>query len=316
MLPSHSDHKLSRRSLMKAAALSAATLTLTKQVNAAKPGSGFVDAHVHIWTPDTKRYPIAKGFEKGEYKPASFTPEELFAECRPNGVDRVVLIQMSFYQYDNSYMLDAIKKYPEVFRGVGIIDETLPTAGDTMRDLLKSGVTGFRLYANRKSAESWLQSKEMNAMWTVGSQTRQAMSLLSDPDALPAIRSMIEKHPETPVVIDHFSRIGVKGTFDETELKNLCDLAKFPHVYVKTSAFYALGKKQPPYTDLGPMIRRLRDSFGANRLMWASDCPFQVQNGNSYKASVDLIRDKLDFLTEEDKNWILSKTAERVYWIS
>ena len=27
------------------------------------------------------------------------------------------------------------------------------------------------------------------------------------------------------------------------------------------------------------MIRRLRDAFGAERLMWATDCPYQVQTG-------------------------------------
>jgi predicted TIM-barrel fold metal-dependent hydrolase len=56
-------------------------------------------------------------------KPASFTPEQLFAHCRPTGVSRIVLIQMSYYQFDNSYMLDMMKKFSGVFSGVGIVDE-------------------------------------------------------------------------------------------------------------------------------------------------------------------------------------------------
>jgi hypothetical protein len=32
--------------------------------------------------------------------PASFTPEELFKHSRPAGVDRVNLIQISFYGFD------------------------------------------------------------------------------------------------------------------------------------------------------------------------------------------------------------------------
>ncbi|HEY2838710.1 MAG TPA: hypothetical protein VGJ26_06165, partial [Pirellulales bacterium] len=59
--------------------------------------SGAIDAHVHVWTPDTKKYPLAAGHRRDEMKPASFTPEELWKLARPCGVSRVVLVQMSFY---------------------------------------------------------------------------------------------------------------------------------------------------------------------------------------------------------------------------
>ena len=54
--------------------------------------------------------------------PASFTPEELFAHSRPCGVSRVVLIQMSFYQFDNRYMLDMMSLHKGVFSGTAVID--------------------------------------------------------------------------------------------------------------------------------------------------------------------------------------------------
>ena len=60
----------------------------------------FIDAHVHVWTPDTGHYPLAEGFKKTDMKPASFTPEELFKHTKPAGVDRINLIQMSYYGFD------------------------------------------------------------------------------------------------------------------------------------------------------------------------------------------------------------------------
>jgi predicted TIM-barrel fold metal-dependent hydrolase len=140
------------------------------------------------------------------------------------------------------------------------------------------------------------------------------MCLLADPDSLPAVRRMCKAYPRTPVVIDHFARIGMKGPVQQSGLDNLCRLADFQHTHVKTSAFYALGAKKAPYTDLGPMIRKLRDTYGASRLMWASDCPFQVQKGHTYANSIALIRDRLDFLTEHDKHWMLHRTAENVFF--
>jgi len=63
-------------------------------------GMNYIDAHVHVWTPDTGKYPLAPGFKKENMKPASFVPEELFKHCKPAGVGRINLVQMSFYGFE------------------------------------------------------------------------------------------------------------------------------------------------------------------------------------------------------------------------
>ena len=95
--------------------------------------------------------------------------------------------------------------------------------------------------------------------------------------------------------------------------------SKHPQVNVKVSAYYALGAKKPPYDDLAPMIRRLRDAYGSQRLMWATDCPYQVQPGpggeaHSYAASLELVRDRLDFLSRAERLDILRNTARLVFF--
>jgi hypothetical protein len=50
----------------------------------------------------------------------------------PSGVSRIVLIQMSSYGTDNSYMLDALKRYPTVFSGVGMLDHQAPGVREEM----------------------------------------------------------------------------------------------------------------------------------------------------------------------------------------
>ena len=86
----------------------------------------YIDAHSHIWTPETNAYPLRTGFSKSRMKPPSFTADELQQQMKPVGVDRVVLIQMSFYAFDNSYMLDAIQRFPGMFSGVAVIDHDTP----------------------------------------------------------------------------------------------------------------------------------------------------------------------------------------------
>jgi predicted TIM-barrel fold metal-dependent hydrolase len=274
--------------------------------------SGFIDAHVHVWTPDTKTYPLAAGFTVSNMAPPSFTPEQLFAHCKPQGVDRIALIQMSFYKFDNHYMLDVMSAHPGVFGGVAVVDESQSDVPHAMKSLAKQGVRGFRVYTNRKNAESW--GEGMRAMWTCAADEGLAICLLADPEALPAIHKMCGEFPKTRVVIDHFARLGMKGEANPDDVARLCRLADFPHVYVKTSAFYALGAKKAPYLDMAPLIRQLRDAYGAGRLMWASDCPYQVGDGHNYADSIAVIRDRLDFLTLEDKASMLCGTAEKVFF--
>jgi predicted TIM-barrel fold metal-dependent hydrolase len=304
----------SRREFIAAGAALALTTQLTPSVLAAEDPD-WIDAHVHVWTPDTKKYPISGKFKISDMQPPSFTPEELFAYCRPVGVNRVVLIQMSFYQYDNSYMLDMIAKHTGVFSGVGIVDHHAKDLEKKVAELAKGGVRGFRIHATSDNAASaWPTDSGMHNLWKIANDMNLAICPLINPSDIGHVEKLCEKLPNTKVVIDHFARIGVSGTIEPEPLAALCRLARFKNVHVKTSAFYALGKKAAPYDDLGPMIRQVRDAYGANRLMWASDCPYQVQGNYDYATSIALIRDRLDFLTPEDRRWMLRGTAEKVYW--
>lgn len=293
------------------------TSTSFAQEQAVDPAQGYIDAHVHVWTPDTVQFPLAQGFLKENMKPPSFTPEQLLEQARPCGVGRIVLIQMSFYRYDNTYMLDTMKRYPRVFSGVAIIDSSL--SADTIRaqmDQFKTqAVRGFRLHPPAGTpVDSWFDVPGIATMFEHGKKNGQAMCLLINPDALPTVARMCEKFPDTRVVIDHFARIGADGMIRDTDLDHLCKLSTFKHTYVKISAFYALGKKQAPYLDLAPMIRKLLDAYGPERLMWATDCPFQLNGNHTYLGSLELIRDRLDYLSLGDKEWLLKKTAEKVFF--
>ena len=155
---------------------------------------------------------------------------------------------------------------------------------------------------------------DMHAMWTTAAKENLNMCCLINPIDLPALDRMCRDFPDTPVVIDHICRIGVTGKVEEKEVKALCDMARHKNVTVKISAFYALGKKKPPYHDLAPLIKRVYDAFGPKRLMWATDCPFQTVDGHTYKQSIDLIKHGLDFLSETDKAWLLRETAEKVFF--
>jgi predicted TIM-barrel fold metal-dependent hydrolase len=274
----------------------------------------YIDAHSHVWTPDVAHYPLAAGFAVADMQPRSFTAQELLAHCRPAGVGRVNLIQMSFYAFDNRYMLDMIKLYPDRFVGTAIVDPLAADPGRAMRDLSREGVRAFRIqpqYSKQPPAR-WLEPAGYAAMFATAAETGLGLSCLIGPDGFPEVDRMCRRFPEATVIIDHLGRIGAgaDGAIRDADVDALCALAKNPRVYVKVGAFYALGKKTPPYLDLGPLIQRVVRAFGARRCMWETDCPFQVVK-DRYVDSIALIRDRLEFLTREDREWLLFRTSEQ-----
>ncbi len=308
---------ISRRTLLQSSAAAAASTVLPRVAPAAddaKIKEMLIDAHSHVWSPDIDKWPLDKGQTKADLKPLSFTPEELFQLAEPVGVGRFVLIQHSVYHlFDNRYLIECAKQMPGRFAIVGMVDDAAAHPDRAMKDLLPLGVRGLRI-TPRIRGEKWLDGPGMAALWKAGAETGQAMCCLIDAADLSNVAAMCAKYPYTPVVIDHIARIGVDGTVRDADVAKLCDLAKHKTVHVKLSAYYALGKKQPPHEELLPMIRRVLDAYGPERCMWASDAPYQVEPPHTYQASLELIRDRLTGISDGDRRWLLRKTAEKVFF--
>ncbi len=60
------------------------------------------------------------------------------------------------------------------------------------------------------------------------------------------------------------------------------------------------------------MIRQVLEAYGPRRMMWGSDhTQTKARNRATYQEEVDLYRKGLPFLSEEDKEWILGRTAQQ-----
>ena len=285
--------------------------------------SGIVDAHVHVWTSDTEKYPLAAGFRKEDLWFPSFSIEELFTLYRPAGIRRANLIQMTWYGVDHSYILDAIASSPKQFVGTGIVpavtDVSLASPDRTMVALAKGGIYAFRIRGRSTRPPlgdglQWMDHPGFEKMFSAGAEHNLALSFLMTPDDLPELDRMCSRHPECPVIIDHFCLIGRKGEFIDSEVQALLRMARHKRVMIKIGAFYALGAEKPPYLDMLPLIERVVEAFGPERCMWESDAPLQAKAPHSFEAAVSVIRDRSSFLSKADRDQILVKTAEDFFF--
>jgi L-fuconolactonase len=272
---------------------------------AALSGDRVLDPHVHVWSHDPQ-FPFASGARVPDY---DATPQMLLELMKANGVAKTVIIQVSHYRYDNSYLAAVLKQYPRVFEGVCRVDPLDPAAPDHLALLTEQGFRGVRLSPAGDAGGDWIQGPLMVPLWKRCQSLKVPMTLLLPISRVPDVQKLVDKFPELTVVIDHMADCPV----DQPEqLEDLVALARYPRVFIKISHTWSLSREGYPWLDSQRLVKRIYDTFGPRRLMWATDWPI-AKDRASYLQRLTVVRDDMPFLNAGDKGWMLSKTVERVW---
>jgi predicted TIM-barrel fold metal-dependent hydrolase len=277
------------------------------------------DAHAHLISDDHVRYPPAP--PSGKLGPNDLddpcTAERLLTEMDRCGVDRAVLVHRnSIYGYDNSYVCDAATRYPDRFVAVGSIDGFDPQAADRVRYwTTERGLAGIRFMEPVKGAElTWLTGPPGLHAWRQAHELRVPACVhffrWNRVAGLAALAGILEQLPDMTVVIDHFSNMDwAAGPPDYGFDAPLLAIAKFPNVYVKFTTI-PLGAIQAAGQSAAPILARVIEAFGAQRLMWGSDI---TQSKGSYRQMVELLHNASAALTPAQRDHVMYRTADEVY---
>jgi len=265
-----------------------------------------LDPHVHVWKHDA-HFPFAPGAKVPDY---DATPEMLLDLMKANGVEKTVIIQVIHYHYDNSYLAAVLKQYPRFFQGVCRVDPLDPAAPDHLTRISEQqGFRGVRLSPAGDATGDWIRGPLMPPLWKRCDQLKVPMTLLIPIARVPDVQKLIDKYPDLTIVIDHMADCPVDHP---EQLESLVELRRYPKVFVKISHTWSLSRQDYPWLDSQRLVKRLYDTFGPQRLMWATDWPI-AKDRASYAQRLTVVRDEMKFLNADDKSWMLSKTVERVW---
>ncbi len=101
----------------------------------------------------------------------------------------------------------------------------------------------------------------------------------------------------------------MQGAINDQHLSALCGLSRHKNVKVKISAYYALGKKSPPHHELVPMIRRLFEAYGSDRLIGPVIARISWVTATRIEIRFPLVRDHIDFVTPAERTALLSNNS-------
>ena len=81
-------------------------------------------------------------------------------------------------------------------------------------------------------------------------------------------------------------------------------LARFANVAVKASSMPSYVNEPYPFPSLHDKIRRVVEAYGRERVFWGSDLS---RLSSSYRECVTLFTEELDFLSDDDREWIMGR---------
>ncbi len=266
-----------------------------------------IDPHLHVWSDDAKTYPFCASRPN---QPGSV--ELLFDTMAEAGVEKAVIVQPIHYLFDNRYVADCLKRYPDKLAAQALVDPTSPDAADELERLHREeGFGGMRIHLSRYGDPAGLAAHDKDALWARARDLGLCFNLFGNAEDHPAIEPMIARFPEVNVVVDHLAGIPADEPDPKPLLANLLNWARYPNVHIKISNVGQRSNAPYPHRDTHDMIKRIYDVYGAERLMWGTDFP-HVLKGCGYGESLDLIRNHM-FFTAEDLDWILCKTIRKLW---
>jgi predicted TIM-barrel fold metal-dependent hydrolase len=226
--------------------------------------AGACDAHVHFYGP-LSRYPVAP---HAVYSVPDATPEQFVALQDSVGLSRAVVVHAVASGRDNRRTLDALREYPERFRGV--LTPPVERASDAMLiEWDRLGVSGVR-FSYTGSAQPDMKIDD-ELVRRIGEFGWHAQVHIED-DQVVELADRLARLPGR-VVIDHMARIPASSGVDSQAFACLLRLLDRGNVWVKLSAPMRLSAESgPPYDDVGAMARALV-RHAPDRVVWGSDWP-------------------------------------------
>ena len=296
--------KISRRRFLVAA--------VTGSASGANAPAQVIDTHVHVWTLDTARYPF-KPPEPDYPLPKEDGGVELYVEeMQAHHVDRTVLVSPRQYGWDNRYVAECARRFPNRFVAHGLIDPHDPNNAAVLeREVRENGLAGMRLSPiyQRGDQDPWLNAPSNYALWKKAGELGAVFNVFLAPAQLPQLEDMVRRYPHVKVVVDHLGRPEILPRRPWVESDYLLRLARYPNVWVKFTELYTASKnKVYPYRDVHPFGRMVYDKFGPRRLLFGTGYVGHTRR-IPLADELRLIREEIPFFTAQDKEWILGRNA-------
>ena len=264
--------------------------------------AGSCDAHFHVFEPGFPS--VAEPL----YTFPDATISEYLEVADVLGIERMVLVQPTYYGTDNSLTLEALRRIGPRCRGVVRIEED--TSDETLDRYHEAGVRAIRLdlfarrtlptaeiiaYVRRMAARTTPRGWHLQ-FYTPGTVVRDLLPFLAD--------------FEDPFVIDHMGYMLEADGLTTADFERLLRVLEQGRCWIKLSGPYRIAKHKPlsSLQSLGRSLVATRP----DRLLWGSDWPHLPDGQRDTGELINLLADWAP--DEADRHQIFVRSPDRLFF--
>lgn len=231
-----------------------------------------IDAHQHCW--QLGQHDCTWPTPEFEAIYRDFSPPDFAAEALALGVTGSVLVQSQESLADTRYLLQQAAEHPHILGVVGWVDLASADALEQIPALATDRhLKGLRPMLQNLIEDDWIVSRALPEALATMSDCQLSFDALVYSRHLPGIKTLAERHPQLPIVLDHAAKPAIgKGEWQYWR-QGLATLASHPNVCCKLSGLITEMAPRQHWQALLAYIREILTLFGPERVLWGSDWP-------------------------------------------
>ena len=286
-------------------------------------GAGIIDAHAHVFRPAAVS---SRGVDQLAPAERDAPVEDLLELMGCNGVDAAVLVPLDAH---DDYVAQVLAEYPKTFAAIAVASsDELQVGGTRGLESLRArrdrfGFHGLRTQWLGEPGHPVTDSPALPILRYLAEEGLLLWTYLP-PDQLPLLPDVVSELPDLRVVLNHLGfcphdmwvdehrRPRFDAPFPESTVQRVLRLSEASGVPLMVPGQYALSTQEPPYPDLFQVTRRFAESYGPQRMLWASDYPW-TRDVPGYRTLLDVVPAALPDLDADDLARVLGGTARALF---
>ena len=274
-----------------------------------------IDAHHHLWDLSQKQFDYGWLTDE-QLAPInkSYLPDALAPHLKAVGVDKTIVVQTQHTLAENDWALEQADQTDSIAGVVGWVDLAAEDVEDQIvRYQDQPKFVGVRHVVQDEPDDDFLLRPEVQRGLGFLEKHQLPYDLLFYVKHLHHAKTLGEKFPELPMVIDHLSKPEIKAGRLDNWADNLRAAAACPNIYCKlsgmiTEADWAHWKP----ADLRPYVETVLEAFGPERCMFGSDWPV-CELAGTYQQVYNALVEVLGPLSTSEFDQIFGGTASNFY---
>lgn len=274
-----------------------------------------IDAHQHYWAPARGDYGWMPKDDPILDRP--YAPADLLPDLKAGNIEATVLVQAAPTVFETEYMLGLADACDQVAKVVGWVDFERPDDREALERLSDHPkFAGVRPMIQDIPDVDWMLRADLAWAFDALVDLDLTFDALGFPQHLPNFRTLIRRHPDLRVVVDHCMKPQIRDREGFRRWNaGLRAIAEETQAVCKLSGLVTEATEAWDLAALKPYVDHVLEVFGPARVMWGSDWPV-CRLRCEYDEWLDAAETLTAHLDPKDKARVFGGTAAEFYGIA